>query len=106
VAAAFNSYHAVDLTQLNPTLTGSVSTAWGGTAGVEVLPETRLGTVLLRGPTTLQLSATTLHPIGPLAENAQVGQINAVLNGAKVSWRVIVTNAIAAPPWWWKLLNG
>jgi hypothetical protein len=62
--------------------------------------------VLLRGPTTLQLSVTTLHPTAPLAGNAQVGRINAVLNGTKVSWRVIVTNAIAAPAWWWKLLNG
>jgi serine-type D-Ala-D-Ala carboxypeptidase (penicillin-binding protein 5/6) len=106
VAAVFNSYHAVDMTQSIPTLTGSVSTAWGGTAGVEVLPETGAGTVLLRGPTTLTLTVTTLTPAPPLAGNAQVGEISAVLNGKKVTWPVIVTNAIAAPSWWWKLLNG
>jgi D-alanyl-D-alanine carboxypeptidase (penicillin-binding protein 5/6) len=106
VATFFNSYRAVDLSQSTPTLTGSVSTPWGGTAGVEVLSESGPGMVLLRGPTTLQLSVTTLHPTAPLAGNAQVGRINAVLNGTKVSWRVIVTNAIAAPAWWWKLLNG
>lgn len=106
VAAVFNSYHAVDMTQSIPTLTGSVTTAWGGTAGVEVLPETGAGTVLIRGPTTLTLTATTLTPKPPLAGNAQVGQISTVLNGTKVTWRVIVTNAIAAPSWWWKLLNG
>ena len=62
--------------------------------------------MLLRGPTTLQLHMTTLAPVAPLLANAQVGQINAVLNGTKVTWRVVVTNAIAAPTWWWKLLNG
>jgi hypothetical protein len=94
------------MTQSIPTLTGSVSTAWGGTAGVEVLPETGAGTVLIRGPTTLTLTVTTLKPSPPLAGNAQVGQINAVLDGTKVTWRVIVTNAIAAPSIWWKLVNG
>ena len=106
VATFFNSYRAVDLSQATPTLTGSVSTPWGGTAGVEVRSESGPRMVLLRGPTTLQLSVTTLHPRAPLAGNAQVGRINAVLNGTKVSWGVIVTNAIAAPSWWWKLLNG
>jgi D-alanyl-D-alanine carboxypeptidase (penicillin-binding protein 5/6) len=104
--AVLNSYRAVDLTQAIPALTGSVSTAWGRTAPVEQLPETGGGTVLVRGPVTLQLSVTAFKPVAPLIANAPVGQINATLNGTKVTWRVVVSNAIAGPSWWWKLLNG
>lgn len=101
-----NSYRAVDVTQSIPSLSGSVSTAWGGTSPILEFPETGAGTVLVRGPLTLQLSVTTFKPVAPLLANAPVGQINATLNGTKVTWRVVVTNAIAAPSWWWKLLNG
>jgi D-alanyl-D-alanine carboxypeptidase (penicillin-binding protein 5/6) len=106
VAAVFNSYHAVDLTQTIPALTGSVSTRWGGASDVAVIPGTGADTVLLRGPTTLQLRLTTLTPIAPVTANAEVGEITAMLNGTKVTWRVVVTSALAAPSWWWKLLNG
>ena len=44
--------------------------------------------------------------VAPLVGNAQVGEINAVLNGTKITWSVMVTNAIAGPSWWWKLVNG
>jgi D-alanyl-D-alanine carboxypeptidase (penicillin-binding protein 5/6) len=106
VAAVFNSYQTVDLTQSDPALTGSVSTPWGSTAPVELLPVEGTSTVLVRGPATVQLSVTMLEPNVPLRINAQVGQINGVLNGTKVTWRVIVSDAIDAPSWWWKLVNG
>ena len=106
VAAVLDSYRSVDLTQANPALSGSVSTPWGGTALIALLPETGAGTVLVRGPATVQLSVTTLAPVAPLSSNAQVGQINGLLNGMKATWRVVVTTAIAAPSLWWKLVNG
>jgi serine-type D-Ala-D-Ala carboxypeptidase (penicillin-binding protein 5/6) len=106
VVAVLDSYRAVDLTESFPALSGSVSTTWGGTSGVGLLPPKGAGTVLLRGPVTLRLSVTTFKPVAPLLGNAQVGQIDTVLNGTKISWRVIVVSAIAAPSWWWKLVNG
>lgn len=106
VATLLDSYRAVDLSQSTPTITGSVSTPWGGLASVELLPPAGGGSMLVRGPATLQLSVSSFAPRAPLAGNAQVGQLNGVLNGTKITWRVIVSNAIAGPSWWWKLVNG
>ncbi len=106
VLAVLGSYRAVDLSQATPSLSGSVSTAWGSTALVESLPIEGSTPVLVRGPATLQLSVATFKAAAPLSANAQVGQINGVLNGTKVTWRVIVSNAIAAPSLWWKFVNG
>jgi len=105
-AALLNSYRVLDLSQSTPPITGSVSTPWGGFASVALLPPDRGGPMLARGPATLQLSVSSFESRAPLPGNAQVGQLNGVLNGTKVSWRVIVSNALAGPSWWWKLING
>ena len=106
VAAVLNSYRAVDLSEATPALSGTVSTVWGGTALVELLPLDGTNMVLVRGPATLQLSVATFNAVAPLRANAQVGRIKGVLNGTNVTWRVIVSDAIAAPSLWWKLVNG
>jgi len=106
VSAVLDSYHGVDLTQSEPALTGSVSTRWGGSSPVELLAAEGAHTVMVRGPATVQLSVTTFKPVAPLLQHTQVGEIDGVLNGARVTWRVIISNAIAAPSWWWKLVNG
>jgi D-alanyl-D-alanine carboxypeptidase (penicillin-binding protein 5/6) len=104
--ALLNSYRAVDLSQSTPSMTGSVSTPWGGSASVALLPPHGGGSMLVRGPATLQLSVISSAPRAPLAVNAQVGELNGVLNGTKITWRVITSNALAGPSWWWKLVNG
>jgi D-alanyl-D-alanine carboxypeptidase (penicillin-binding protein 5/6) len=106
VTAVLDSYHTVDLSQSNPSLSGTVSTPWGSSALVELLPAQGITTMLVRGPATLQLSVSTSQVGAPLAASAQVGQISGVLNGVKVTWPVIVSSAIAAPSLEWKLLNG
>ena len=106
VVAVLDSYRAVDLSQATPSLSGSVSTPWGSTALVELLPLDGPRPVLVRGPAALQLSVATFKAAAPLRANAQVGQISGVLNGTRVTWRVIVSNAIAAPSLWWKFVNG
>ncbi len=106
VVAVLDSYRAVDLSQMTPSLSGSVSTPWGSTALVELLPLEGSKPVLVRGAAALQLSVATFKAAAPLRANAQVGQINGVLNGVKVTWPVIVSDAIAAPSLWWKLVNG
>ncbi len=106
VSAVLDSYHGVDLTQSEPPLTGSVSTQWGGSSPVELLTAEGAHIVMVRGPATVQLSVTTFKPVAPLLQHTQVGEIDGVLNGARVTWRVIISNAIAAPSWWWKLVNG
>jgi serine-type D-Ala-D-Ala carboxypeptidase (penicillin-binding protein 5/6) len=106
VVAMLDSYRAVDLSQTTPSLSGSVSTPWGSTALVELLPLEGSKPVLVRGAAALQLSVATFKAAAPLRANAQVGQINGVLNGIKVTWPVIVSDAIAAPSLWWKLVNG
>jgi serine-type D-Ala-D-Ala carboxypeptidase (penicillin-binding protein 5/6) len=106
VSALLDSYHEVDLTQTEPSLTGSVSTPWGGSTPVELLTAEGTQIVMIRGPATVQLSVTTFKPVVPLLEHTEVGEVKGVLNGTKVTWRVIISDAIAAPSWWWKLLNG
>ena len=104
--ALLDSYRAVDLSQSTPAITGSVSTPWGGLASVVLLPPAGGGPMLVRGPATLQLSLSSFAPRAPLTGNAQVGELNGVLNGTRVTWQVVVSNAIAGPSWWWKLVNG
>jgi serine-type D-Ala-D-Ala carboxypeptidase (penicillin-binding protein 5/6) len=105
-AALLDSYRAIDLTQSTPAITGSVSTPWGGLTSVVLLPPAGGGPTLVRGPATAQLSVTSFAPRAPLTGNAQIGQLSGVLNGTKVTWRVIVSSALAGPSWWWKLING
>jgi hypothetical protein len=106
VVAVLDSYRVVDLSQMTPSLSGAVSTPWGSTALVELLPLEGSKPVLVRGVAALQLSVATFKAAAPLRANAQVGQINGVLNGIKVTWPVIVSDAIAGPSLWWKLVNG
>jgi serine-type D-Ala-D-Ala carboxypeptidase (penicillin-binding protein 5/6) len=106
VTAVLDSYRVVNIADAEPSVSGTVSTRWGGEAQVALLPSGGTDDVLARGPLAFRLSVTMFEPIAPVAAGAQVGEVNGVLtDGTPVTWRVIASSAIAAPDWWWKLLN-
>jgi hypothetical protein len=106
VTAVLDSYRAVDIGEAQPSVSGTISTRWGSGAPVELLATGGTDDVLTRGPLTFRLSVTTFQPVAPLASGAEVGEVNGILpDGTKASWQVITPSAIAAPDWWWRLLN-
>jgi len=106
VAAVLDSYRAVNIAAADPSVSGTISTPWGGAAPVELFAAAGSDDMLVREPLTFRLSVTAFEPTAPVAAGAQVGEVNGVLtDGTHVTWKVIASSAIAAPSWWWKLLN-
>jgi serine-type D-Ala-D-Ala carboxypeptidase (penicillin-binding protein 5/6) len=107
VAAVLSAYRVVNIAAAEPSVSGTISTRWGAAAPVALFaPGGGRDDVLARGPLTFRLGVTVFEPTAPVAAGAQVGEVHGVLtDGTKVTWKVVASSAIAAPDWWWKLLN-
>jgi D-alanyl-D-alanine carboxypeptidase (penicillin-binding protein 5/6) len=105
VNAAFNTYTAVDLAQLNPQVTGDVSTAWGAHTDVLLDPGPS-DLALVRAGTVLHVTTTLLHPALPLRPGATVARVTGALNAhTSVTWDVVSDFALGGPSFWWKVLS-
>jgi D-alanyl-D-alanine carboxypeptidase (penicillin-binding protein 5/6) len=105
-AAALNSYSAVDLNEAMPTVTGTVTTAWGGTTQAELLPNAGSTVVLIRPGVVLRFTVTKVPTSGVFGRSAIVGHVTGVLNATtSITWRVVSATGINGPSWTWKLLH-
>jgi serine-type D-Ala-D-Ala carboxypeptidase (penicillin-binding protein 5/6) len=106
VTAVLDSYRAVNIASADPSVSGIISTPWSSDAPVALFAPGGTDDVLARGPLTFRLSVIVFEPVAPVAAGAQVGEVDGALtDGTQVTWKVIASNAIVAPDWWWKLLN-
>jgi D-alanyl-D-alanine carboxypeptidase (penicillin-binding protein 5/6) len=103
-AAVLQSYSAVDLNKELPSVTGTVTTAWGDDAPADVLSNAARDVVLVQSGATLRFSFTKLPPSGPVTADTVVGHVTGVLNATTtITWRVVAVSAIPGPSWLWKL---
>jgi D-alanyl-D-alanine carboxypeptidase (penicillin-binding protein 5/6) len=105
VVTAIASYASVDLASSPPQVSGSVTTAWGPGADVQVsnhAPEV----VFVRAGAQLQLHLTLLSPRAPMASGTTIAEITGLLNKKiAITWQVITASAIASPSVAWKLFS-
>jgi D-alanyl-D-alanine carboxypeptidase (penicillin-binding protein 5/6) len=100
--AAFGGYAAVDVGALSPSVTGRVSTPWGGRTSVG-LGAHGSDVVLVHAGAVMHLSASTLAPAAPLPPGATVGHVAGTLGATTITWQVVSRSAVVAPSLWWKL---
>ena len=107
VLAAFRRFVAVNLSNLSPVLTGSISTAWGDSTQV-VLQEHASADALVRAGASMHLTLTRLAPPRPpIIAGATVGRLTGLLDAhTSVTWQIVSQDAVAGPSPWWKLLHG
>ncbi|MGA7989737.1 MAG: hypothetical protein WCB51_15210 [Candidatus Dormiibacterota bacterium] len=106
VTAVLGSYRVVNIAAADPSVSGTISTPWGSRAAVELFAPRGSDNMLARGTLTFRLSVTAFKPKAPIAAGAQVGEIDGITtDGTHVTWKVAASSAIAAPSWWWRLLN-
>jgi D-alanyl-D-alanine carboxypeptidase (penicillin-binding protein 5/6) len=105
-SAVLTSYTAVDLNEAMPTVTGTVSTAWGDSTQVELLPDAGTDVVVIRSGAVLRFSVTEEPPATPFESSVIVGHVVGVLNATtSVTWRAVAAAAINAPSWTWKVFH-
>jgi D-alanyl-D-alanine carboxypeptidase (penicillin-binding protein 5/6) len=105
-AAAFNSYEAVDLAELMPAVSGTISTPWGDGTSV-ALDDNVTGWLFVRTGAVLTFRATSTSPAAPFKSGTTVGTVTGLLSGKTVvTWKVVSTGPVAAPSAWWKLVSG
>ena len=107
VTSALAGYAAVDLSAVPPQVSGSIITRWGIDGPVVLSPFAASDLVFVRAGALLRIHVVLLAPRAPIATGATVAEITGVLNAkTSITWKVVSTNAIAAPSPWWKLFSG
>jgi D-alanyl-D-alanine carboxypeptidase (penicillin-binding protein 5/6) len=104
MAAAMAGYTAVDLATVTPAVRGTVSEPWGARSDVEASVQNR--TVVVRMGQSLDLTVVSVHPRPAPPAGARVARVRGTSPGLDLSWPVVTVSAVAAPSWWWHLLNG
>jgi D-alanyl-D-alanine carboxypeptidase (penicillin-binding protein 5/6) len=104
--AVLKSYSPVDLNQATPTVTGTITTAWGDSTQAELLPNAGTDVLLVRSGAFLRFSVTTQPASAPFGHSTIVGHVTGVLNATtSVTWRVVASTEIDGPSWTWKLFH-
>lgn len=102
--AALGRYAGVDLGKLGLQVGGSVSTDWGASSGVTVVPR-QAGVVVVPLGTEMSLSAEDAPLVAPLAAGTAVAVIHATLPGGANAavYEVRTTTDVAEPDLGWRL---
>jgi D-alanyl-D-alanine carboxypeptidase (penicillin-binding protein 5/6) len=104
--AVLNSYRAVDLNQVMPTITATIHTAWGDSTQGELIANAETDVVLVRSGAVLRFSFTKDPPSVPFESDTIVGHVIGVLTATtSITWRVVATSGINSPSWAWKLFH-
>jgi D-alanyl-D-alanine carboxypeptidase (penicillin-binding protein 5/6) len=106
VVAAIASYASVDLASSPPQVSGSVTTAWGPDAVVQISNHAS-AVVFVRAGAQLQLRLRLLSPRAPIPSGTTIAEVTGLLNAKiAITWNVVTTSAIASPSASWKLFSG
>ncbi len=105
VSTALDNNVAVDMADLAPHVSASVTTRWGSSSAA-VLGPAPGGYVVVRRGAALALTASVSQPSTPVSAGSLVGRISGRgANGLTVVWPVRTGGAVQGPSFWWKLFS-
>ncbi|MGA2282067.1 MAG: hypothetical protein ABSH07_00060 [Candidatus Dormibacteria bacterium] len=109
VKAAFDAYRIVNPGSVKPpSLSGTVRSAWGTSAGLQASYQTGTASVEVRVGALLSLSGTAVSHLDPtaVADGTVVAHVTGRIGAITVAtWRVEATGSLGDPSWQWLLTH-
>ena len=106
VVASFGRHVAVDLSTLQPEVTGDVTTAWGSATEVGLGTHARDVAVVSVGA-SMRLTVTRVAPPAPFGSGVTVARLTGVVDAhTSITWQIVSRSALPGPSPWWKLFHG
>jgi D-alanyl-D-alanine carboxypeptidase (penicillin-binding protein 5/6) len=103
--AALDGNVAVDVANVAPPVSGSITTPWGSTSAVRVGRAADRYVVMRRGAALALKTSVVQLPV-PIAAGAEIGRVTGTSsNGLVVTWSLRVAVSVDGPSVWWKLFH-